>query len=213
MNNRILIFGDSITWGAWDEKGGWSARVKSYADKQALEGKEDYDAVYLLGISGDNTDDLLVRFEAEFRARFDDESNMYLVIAMGTNDSQFEVATKENRVSLAKFRSNLEKIITIADPQVKGIVMVGLAPVDDNLLNPMPWKPTHGYNQKNIRMYDQELANISTEQGLVYINVYDDLSNYELSDILHDGLHPNSRGHELMAKIILGKLRSLEILG
>lgn len=60
----ICIFGDSITWGASDsEKGGWVERLKIYFG-------EKYDInVYNLGISGDATEDLLVRIEKELRSR------------------------------------------------------------------------------------------------------------------------------------------------
>ena len=31
MEQIICLFGDSITWGAWDpEHGGWGARLRSY---------------------------------------------------------------------------------------------------------------------------------------------------------------------------------------
>ena len=46
----ICIFGDSITWGAYDpEQGGWATRLRNYFEKQ----DNDVD-VYNLGISGDN---------------------------------------------------------------------------------------------------------------------------------------------------------------
>lgn len=114
MNNRILVFGDSIVWGAWDSQGGWVARLKKYTDKQAIEGKEDYDSIYLLGISGDNSDDLLKRFEGELMSRLDDESSIHIVIAIGVNDSQCELSSGENRISLEKYVKNLSEMVNIA---------------------------------------------------------------------------------------------------
>lgn len=114
MNNRILIFGDSITWGANDSEGGWATRLKVYTDEQTVAGKEDYDTVYPLGVSGNKTDDLLVRFEAEIKSRLDDESNIVVLIAIGVNDSQFQLKTEENRVPIRRFQANLAKLLTIA---------------------------------------------------------------------------------------------------
>ncbi|MCA9343235.1 hypothetical protein KC950_04470 [Candidatus Saccharibacteria bacterium] len=86
MNNRILIFGDSITWGAWDSKSGWATRLKNYTDNQAIKSTSDtYDTVYPLGISGDNTDKFLKRFETELVNRIDEDSNTVVVIALGIN--------------------------------------------------------------------------------------------------------------------------------
>lgn len=33
---RILIFGDSITYGAWDSEGGWADRLKRWAHQHYL---------------------------------------------------------------------------------------------------------------------------------------------------------------------------------
>jgi len=48
METRISIFGDSITWGAWNpENGGWVAQLRRY-----FETNENYDVdVYNLGVS------------------------------------------------------------------------------------------------------------------------------------------------------------------
>ena len=55
----ICIFGDSISWGAWDlEAGGWVNRLKLYFDNQP----DPQIRVYNLGISGDRVGDVLKRF-------------------------------------------------------------------------------------------------------------------------------------------------------
>ena len=33
---RILIFGDSITYGAWDKEGGWVQRLRKFLDERNL---------------------------------------------------------------------------------------------------------------------------------------------------------------------------------
>ena len=32
----LLVFGDSITYGAWDLEGGWVQRLRSFIDKKNL---------------------------------------------------------------------------------------------------------------------------------------------------------------------------------
>ena len=62
---NVLIFGDSITWGAYDpEQGGWATRLRNY-----FEEKDNDIDVYNLGISGDTTADLLERIEIEAKSR------------------------------------------------------------------------------------------------------------------------------------------------
>lgn len=41
------------------------------------------------------------------------------------------------------------------------------------------------------------------------INIYDEFGKAEGSDLLEDGLHPNDKGHELIAKLISEKIKDL----
>ncbi len=213
MNNRILIFGDSISWGAWDSEGGWVNRLKDYTDNQAISEQLDkYDTIYPLGISGDNSEDLLKRFEDEFKVRVDEDSNMVVVIAIGINDSQFDISTKENRVSVDNFRININKIIKVAKKATQQIVLIGLTPVDENLVNPMPWKSTHGYSNKQIEKYHQVIKDLAKEKSIPLIDFYNDFYQRNFKKLLSDGLHPNTEGHEIIYKKVSIKLKSLGIL-
>jgi lysophospholipase L1-like esterase len=96
MEKTICLFGDSITWGAWDpERGGWGARLRSYFETNNIEVN-----VYNCGVSGNNTDDLLQRFKVEATAR---KPNI-IIFAIGINDSQY-VNSKDNpRVPIKNFK-------------------------------------------------------------------------------------------------------------
>ena len=66
MPKQLFIFGDSISFGAWDTKGGWAQRLKNHYDKLVVESDFDfYCLTYILGVSGDTTEDLLKRFDFE----------------------------------------------------------------------------------------------------------------------------------------------------
>lgn len=87
---NILFFGDSITWGAWDEDGGWVNRIKKIVDKKIISSNfEYYHDIYNVGISGENTNDLLERFDNETLSRVDGDNQTIFVFAIGVNDSQF----------------------------------------------------------------------------------------------------------------------------
>src|SRR4051794_3073952 len=86
---RVLVFGDSITYGKWDELGGWADRLKQYYDAKAIKSQtRDFPNVYNLGISANKTVDLMERFETETKARLEDP--LALVFAIGINDSIIE---------------------------------------------------------------------------------------------------------------------------
>lgn len=185
MSNRICIFGDSITWGAVDpENGGWVAQLRRYFETN------DYDiSIYNQGISGDNTDDLLARFEVECKAR----EPQIIIFAIGVNDSQY-IKIKDNpRVSLEKFQNNLVELINQAKKFSDKIAFIGLTKVEDEKLMPIPWSDEEKfYDNDNVNKYDSVIEKVSSENNLPFLNLLDLL---ELKD-LDDGLHPNTEGHK-----------------
>lgn len=189
METRISIFGDSITWGASDyECGGWVARLKYYFDNDI---ENDID-VYNLGISGDTTNDLLLRFKIECLAR--NRHPQIIIFAIGTNDSQYINSKNNPRTPIDKFENNLKKLINQAKEFSDKIIFVGLTKVDESKLMPVPWSAEKFYDNENISRYNSVIKKVSKENNLLFVNLFDLL---KMSD-LDDGLHPNSKGHEKM---------------
>jgi lysophospholipase L1-like esterase len=192
---NICIFGDSITWGASDyEKSGWVERLKSYC----MESCKDI-AIYNLGISGDNTNNLLRRFKAEAETR---EPNL-IIFAIGINDSLY-IQTKGNHsVDLGRFKSNLSELVKIAQKITDNIMFVGITRVDESKTMPRPWGVSERYyDNKSVEEYDTVIREFCGENGLEYI----DMKGIIKIDDIEDGLHPNSRRHEKMFRAVLKTL-------
>lgn len=65
---RIYVFGDSITYGAWDTQGGWCDRIKHKLHQ--LKNDPSYGIkfqMFNLGIDGENSRSLSNRFETELK--------------------------------------------------------------------------------------------------------------------------------------------------
>jgi len=186
MNKTINIFGDSITWGACDEMGGWANRLRNYLGKDPV----NYSKVCNLGVSGNNSDDLLKRFNSENQAR----NPNIIMIAIGVNDSQY-INSKDNpRVTLEKFENNLLELIVQAKKFTEEIIFVGLTIVDESKVMPIPWDKTKYYDNENTVIYDAKIKEVAKNNNLHFIEMNDLLTE----DDLEDGLHPNSKGHEKM---------------
>jgi len=130
MLKRICVFGDSITWGGGDVKnGGWVQQLRHYFESN------DYDlAIYNQGVSGDNSSNLLTRFEVECKAR----GPQIIIFAIGINDSQY-IKTKDNpRVSIEKFQDNLKELIKQAKNFTSNIIFIGLTKVEEEKVMPIP---------------------------------------------------------------------------
>ncbi len=183
MSKTICIFGDSITWGAYDPKnGGWVTLLRNN-----LEPKDG--SVYNCGISGDNTDDLLKRFKVEAKARKPE----VVIFAVGINDSQYTNSRENSRVPKARFIANLHTLIEQAKELTNSILFVGLTNVEESKLMPIPWSSKDkNYDNANASLYNSFIEEVCKDYDLPFLNILDLLGIKDL----HDGLHPNSNGHQ-----------------
>ncbi len=196
---HILIFGSSITWGAWDKEGGWAQRIKNFADKKAATLSYDsYTSIYCLGVSGDNTDDLLERFDTEVKARLGEDEKTLILIEIGINDSQYILAEKEHRVSPDKYKRNLIKLIEKSKQHGADLMFIGLTPVDDSKVDPIPWKPEGSYRLEYVQKYEEILKSVCKEQNLSFIELISKFKDRDFKTLLTDGLHPNTEGHQVI---------------
>ncbi len=196
MTDRIIcIFGDSIAWGAVDpKKGGWVGRLKSY-----LEIKDKYNAaVYNLGVSGDNTDDLLNRFSMEAKAR---EPNS-IIFSIGINDAQYIRNEANPRVNIKRFENNIIKLMKLARKFTKTILFIGLTPVDEAKTMPIPWNRIKYYKLSRVKDYNQILKSICKKNKVQFIDIFDQWLNIKYKDLLYDGLHPNHKGHKILFETV-----------
>lgn len=200
---NILIFGDSITWGAVDTKGGWAQRVKNESGENI---------VYILGISGDDSNGLLKRLEQEALIRLDEENQTALIIAIGINDSQIELQNNTNKIPVEDFRKNLNEIIQRGKKIANQIIVLGISPVNESKVKPMPWKITHGYTNEQIKKYNKIIYETAKENDVDFIDVCNKFLKEDYKTLLFDGLHPNDKGHELIYFLVKDNLRRKGVL-
>ena len=132
----LCIFGDSIAWGASDEKGGWVNRFKlSLMDSIH---------VYNLGICGDTTNYLLERFKVECEAR----EPTKIVFAIGINDS-----SSDSGIDIKKFEDNLNELAKQAKEFTNNIIFIGLTKVNES-------KTQVDYLNDKISEYDSVLKKV-----------------------------------------------------
>lgn len=181
---NICIFGDSTVWGAYDsEFGGWVARLRKY-----LEEKNDEIEIYNCGVSGDNTEKLLRRFEVEANAREPE----VIIFAIGINDSQYLQLENKHRVEIKTFEDNLKLLFEKARKITNKIIFLGLTKVDESKTTPTPWEKNKFYTINSILKYNTIIKSFCEKNKIPFINLFDELTKEDLDD----GLHPNSQGHK-----------------
>jgi lysophospholipase L1-like esterase len=194
--SHILVFGDSIAQGYWDIEGGWAARLRKFIDAKNIESKE-YDClVFNLGVSGDTTKDLLERLQFETLQRSKFKSETTFIFAIGGNDALF--INKENILFVAaeEIENNIQKIIDLAKKFSKKIVFLGLTPVDERKTNPIPWAPQFSVRNENIKKYDEIIKKVCRKNKIPFIELFDSWAKINYKNLLEDGQHPNSEGHQ-----------------
>ena len=133
--------------------------------------------IYNLGVSGANTSDLLERFEVEARARRPE----VVLFSIGDNDCM-HIEKDKNNVPISQFKSNIEKLITLARVYTDKSAFVSLNRVDEK--KTMPWRKEEGecWRNKDLKEYNNELQKICAQQKVFFIDTSDVLTESELPD-------------------------------
>lgn len=188
-NNDVvsIVFGDSIVYGLHDkESGGWVNRVRMF-----LENNLNNNFVINLGIPGQNSSDILERFENEIKVRYNDSDDFNIIFSLGIKDS---LLLSKDEKHIVKFEKNILEIINKTKKYTKNIYFLGLIKTDN--------KKRREYKQKNIIQIDKSLEKICKKNNVEYIK----LRNIIDKEYLQDGLHPNNLGHKKISEIILQKI-------
>jgi len=204
---RVLIFGDSITQGFWDVDGGWVALLRKEYDQQKVDGVNDDPAtLFNLGISADSSDDVVARFKPETDAR-NNSDELAFVISIGVNDSRTKAG--KNFSDTERYISNLNKIHKMAKEYSDKILFVGLTPCVEERSNPVSWGDT-GYTNERLKSFDDTLKKFCEEKELAFVEVFEPYSEaLKNKELLPDALHPNKEGHQLIAELVMPKIKEV----
>ncbi len=202
----ILVFGTSITYGAWDLEGGWVQRLRHYLDEKQLKDTSLYYMVYNLGISGDTSKGILKRitFETERRLELKDEGEeVIILVSVGTNDAIFNNKTKKFHVSIDTYGENVRKIIKIAKTYTNHVIFFSSKPIDESRVDPIPWLKDCSYKEKYIEQYDARVAQICAREKTPFIDIYTPIKKMlRYQKMFPDGVHLNNEGHQKIFEIV-----------
>lgn len=197
---HVYCFGDSITYGEWDEQGGWVQRLRSFADQAFISGRGDKTLVFNLGVPGDTAEDMLKRIEGEMAARFDPEVQTLIVFAVGMNDAHYNTAEKKYFCEPQQFEANLGRLLGIARKYTKKIAVVGLNPIDQRKVDPLPWNAEKAYHSDRVKLLNAVVEKIAGEENLFFADIWKNWVQLDYRALLFDGLHPNASGHRRIAE-------------
>lgn len=213
--SQILVFGTSNTYGCWDAEGGWVARLRKYLDEQTIASElryMSYSIVYNLGITGDTTTGILERLEQEIQPRLDPDEETVIIFHVGINDAQYINSEKRTLVPADIFIKNCKTLIEKARDYTKHIFCLGLSPVDDTLVDPIPWQQDRSYKSEYVSQYDTSLQTLCKEENIPFIDTLTILHQAGGTNLLADGVHPTSEGHKIIFEAVKRVLEEKRIL-
>ena len=181
MNKDIIniFIGDSITYGVGDtDSFGWVNRLRY------LNPKEYY---FNLGIPGQNSNDIALRFNNEISTRYNKEDTFRIIYAFGIKDA---ILLNENKNQESIFLKNIKEIITTTKTFTSNIYFLGLLPVDTTIRK--------NYKESNITLIDNLIKDTCQKEKINYLSMKNIITKQDLSD----GLHPNSIGHQKISDYI-----------
>ena len=207
---HVIVFGASNTAGHWDELGGWAVRLKQKVNQRVIASNFDkYESFYDLSVAGDTSRDVLAKFENELKPRLDEEEKVVIIFDFGTNDSAFNNQTKENQVPEAEFETNLKALLASAKKHTDKIIFIGLTPVDEAKVDPIPWFPPYSYLNKEITRFNQIISRVVKGEKAIFLDLFDRMVNQAKEYLTADGVHLNTRGHKYIFETVWPKLEQL----
>lgn len=214
---RVVAFGDSTT----APRGG----LVVYATllEKAISSPGILPCTFInAGVGGNTTTVARWRFAADVLAVKPD----LVIIQFGINDSMVDVwknpPATVSRVPIETYRENLRYFIeAVHAANAKAILMTP---------NPLRWTPAlqkkygrspydpdrvDGFNVV-LANYAEAARNLAKELKVPLIDVtraYEKFAEHSTESLLLDGMHPNQRGHELVAQLLAELIYSQSLLG
>ncbi|MBI4450073.1 hypothetical protein HY634_03375 [Candidatus Uhrbacteria bacterium] len=192
MRMSFIAVGDSITYGFCDPEGGWVQRLRRLVDvRNASDPDADY-RVYNLGIAGETSDDLLVRFSRELSPRVRN-GRCIILLGIGINDARYLRDAARCQTPIERYADNVRQLIAQAQTCTPDVVVLGLTRVIERLAASFSWNPNLSCRNADIERYDHVLEAMCSEAKIGYVS----LGTIGWTEALleDDGLHPNGDGH------------------
>ncbi|MGB4758759.1 MAG: SGNH/GDSL hydrolase family protein [Candidatus Saccharimonadales bacterium] len=201
---RILIFGDSVGQGFYDEiDGGWVRMLQRDYFADDIAGKS-YINVINLSVSGHSSNEVLERLDNESTARQNDDK-MTIILAIGVNDSYEK--NGQRRTEESDFTNNVTTIIERAK-SYGDVLVLGCSACVDSRVQPTGWNPVLHYSNELLQKYEALLQVCAYKAAVPFVPLWTITNKAQQEqETLPDGIHPNNAEHKVIYETVKENLR------
>jgi lysophospholipase L1-like esterase len=207
---KLFLFGDSNVAGVGDLYGGWAGQLcrKLIEDPNNIRhhAKDIEYYPYNLGVRGNCIEDIISRIQLEIEARLDPDERhepVRIVISAGLNDCLFINEEQRSVTEIEVFASQVEALLHKASIYSEDIYFVGLLPVDERLVDPLPACREVSFKNNIIKTYNGKISDVCQLHKVPFLSLFDEiLSMPNYCDILFDGIHPKPELYDFLANRI-----------
>jgi lysophospholipase L1-like esterase len=207
-NDRFIMAGDSVTdCGRMYESqpGGWGSFGDGYVNLVDGFLAALYPGYHLLvaneGVSGNDIVDLAARWEKDVLSLEPD----WVSVMIGVNDvwRQFDgLVMPVRKVLPDEFRDTYRSLIEQTLPRVKGMLLLSPVMIEANNSNPM---------KQRVMEYAAIARELAEEYHLIYVDIQAKIDAFLAQGtneylLCSDRVHPNNKGHAILAKAVLDAL-------
>ncbi|MFI6048975.1 GDSL-type esterase/lipase family protein [Streptomyces violascens] len=185
---RVVIVGDSIAYGRCDPQGGWAARL---AATHIAENETEH-RVFNLAIPGSTLTDVCEQTPPLLVARRPDT----LLVAAGINDSALPLAAPQARPDgLAHIEDSLASLADTAQRHNARLVVMGPTWVDET--RTADYEGLR-FTRDRAEALRESIRTWCAQNHVDHLDMWDPLRGK--AELLVDGLHPTSEGHQALSQ-------------
>ena len=205
---RIVALGDSITNGVGPARVTEADTFRDIVRRELTERLGSKVEVINAGVNGDIVTLAIERLKGDVLDRKPD----IVTIMFGGNEAGFYRPETDGfadtpRVGRDEFKATLDKVVDRLRAEGITVVLMTCPPMTDRYggMHLVPYQK-HGINFL-VKDYAQTMRDVAAEKGVELIDVYRAFQqNPSTRDYFPDGLHPDARGHRVIADLLVRRL-------
>lgn len=167
--------------------------------------------VYNLGKSGATIDFVKKTFPGQLE-QYGRGERVITIVSVGGNNAKAENEPDNFVSTIEEYSEQMAELLDLLKNKSKQVIAVGGGYYDDDesKTNPKPNPLTGGksyFSNERKARFETKFKEICKEKGITFVEVEVGEQEWKDKYLFEDGLHPNQKGHQLLADKILRVIR------